>query len=69
MRVEIKNARNPQFTSAGFVDLEIEHPDYGWLPFSAHPNDPEEHGRDLYARAIAGEFGPIAAYVPPPQPE
>lgn len=35
------------------------------LPFTASPNDSEEHGRELYARAVAGEFGPIGAYVVP----
>ena len=35
------------------------------LPFTASPNDVEEHGRDLFARATAGEFGAIAAYVAP----
>lgn len=29
------------------------------LPFAASPNDPEPHGRNIYARAIAGEFGTI----------
>lgn len=33
------------------------------VPFSARPDDPEPHGRDLYARLIAGEFGPIAPFV------
>ena len=38
------------------------------LPFTASPTDPEAYGRDIYARIIAGEFGPIAPYVPPPAP-
>lgn len=38
----------------------------GELPFSASPNDTYEHGREIYARCIAGEFGPIADYVPQP---
>jgi hypothetical protein len=36
------------------------------LPFTADPNDTEEHGRDIYAKAKAGEFGVIAEYVAPP---
>lgn len=43
------------------VFKEIE----GTLPFHAMPTDPEAHGRDLWARLLAGEFGPIAAYMPP----
>lgn len=38
------------------------------VPFTADPNDCEEHGRDLYARAVAGEFGEVAEYVLPPPP-
>jgi hypothetical protein len=38
----------------------------GELPFTANPNDDEEHGREIYARCIAGDFGPIADYVPQP---
>ena len=34
------------------------------LPFTANPNDSEAHGRDIYARAIAGEFGEIASFAP-----
>lgn len=38
------------------------------LPFNATSFDPMPHGRDLYARAVAGEFGPIAPYVAPEAP-
>ena len=38
------------------------------LPFTANPNDTEAHGREIFARAAAGEFGEVAAYVPPPEP-
>lgn len=38
------------------------------VPFTANPNDPAEHGREIFARCVAGEFGEIAAYVPPPAP-
>lgn len=50
--------------------LDVVLADLGGLavPFMAKPDDLEETGRDLYARALAGEFGPIAAYVPPPPP-
>lgn len=33
------------------------------LPFTANPNDSEAHGRDIYARAIAGEFGEINSFT------
>jgi hypothetical protein len=35
----------------------------GITPFAPSPNDPEAHGREIYARSMAGEFGTIADYV------
>lgn len=35
----------------------------GILPFTPNPNDPESHGREIYARCMAGEFGEIEDYV------
>jgi hypothetical protein len=39
------------------------------MPFGADTWDPEPHGRDLYYRANAGEFGPVAPYVAPTPPQ
>jgi hypothetical protein len=33
------------------------------LPFNADPEDVEEHGRDIFRRCIAGEFGEIGPYT------
>ena len=52
------------------IDLKVsfaELPDID-LPFTANPHDSEIHGRDIFNRAIAGEFGPIMEYTPPPPP-
>jgi hypothetical protein len=38
------------------------------MPFGACSYDSEEHGRDLFNRAKAGEFGEVASYVAPIQP-
>jgi hypothetical protein len=60
------NSKNPKYNELGTIDLEIESPLYGWIPFTASPDDVEQFGRDLYAQAIAGAFGPIAPYIPAP---
>lgn len=39
------------------------------VPFTASPADPMPHGREIFARLVAGEFGPVADYVPPPAPQ
>lgn len=33
---------------------------YGWVPFTASPNDPAPHGRDIFARAKDGAYGVVA---------
>lgn len=51
------------------IDLELNHPEYGWIPFTASPDDVEQRGRDIYAAAVAGEYGPIAPCIAEPDPE
>lgn len=57
--------RNPKFNHAGSIDCEVEHPVFGWIPFTASPTDAEELGRQIYAAAVAGDFGPIAPFSGP----
>jgi hypothetical protein len=57
--------RNPIYTATGNIDCEIEHPQFGWIPFTASPDDAEEHGRAIYAAAL--EMNP-APYVAAPLP-
>ncbi|MFA6213535.1 MAG: hypothetical protein WC714_29125 [Candidatus Obscuribacterales bacterium] len=58
--------RNLKYNSSGTVDMEIEHPTYGWIPFTASPDDTEPLGRELHSAAIAGTLGAIAAADPLP---
>ena len=58
------NARDPKHNAVGTIDLEIDHLKYGWIPFTASPDDAE--GAELYAQTIAGDFGPVGPYVAPP---
>ena len=55
--------RNPTFTPDGRIDCEIEHPEFGWIPFTADSNDVEPHGREIYTLALAKKPAP---YVAPP---
>lgn len=64
--------KNPQYAAPdnSLINVEWNHPEFGWIPFTASPDDVEQHCRDIYAAAIAGEYGPVAHYVaPPPEPE
>lgn len=40
----------------------------GFVGFTACPNDSAAHGRKIYAEALAGDYGVITDYVPPPAP-
>ena len=62
------NVRNPQYNFDGSIDCEIEHPKFGWIPFTASLDDPEAHGKDIYQRCVDGDFGEIAPYETPPEP-
>ncbi len=59
--------RNPKISNASGtkIDLEINHPVHGWIPFTASAGDVELFGREMHARALAGEFGAVAAYSGP----
>lgn len=62
------NIRNPIFTEDGRIDCEIEHPVYGWIPFTADPDDIEAYGADIYEAALAMEPAPYVAPPAPPTP-
>ena len=61
------NIRNPRFLADGRIDCEIEHPSFGWVPFTASATDSTEHGRAIHAAAIAMVPAPYVAQ-PPAEP-
>lgn len=61
------NYRNPAYNAVGTIDCEVEHPVYGWIAFTASPDDTEQTGREIHAAITAA--GGIAAYVPPSEAE
>jgi hypothetical protein len=60
--------RNPQYNAAGSIDCEINHPVFGWIPFTATPHPSEPLGTEIFQDATLGKLGPIAPYVTPPIP-
>lgn len=52
---------NPRFNRHDTIDCDVVFPAHGAtpLPFTASPHDPEPHGREIFARCLAGEFGPV----------
>jgi hypothetical protein len=57
-------SRNPVFTATGAIDCEINHPQFGWIPFTASADDVEMIGREMFARHNDN----AAPYVAPPAP-
>jgi len=49
--------KNSVFCDVDFADLPEE-----FVPFRASQNDVEPHGREIFARCVAGDFGPIATF-------
>ena len=59
-KLEIKNLKANE---NGTIDLELNHPVYGWIPFTASPGDCEEHGRIIHKEALEGKYGAVAPYL------
>jgi hypothetical protein len=73
MQSILTSVTNPRWANAEqiMIDCEITTSQFGdeVMPFTASQNDVEPHGRAIFQRIVAGEFGPIAEYVaPPPAP-
>jgi hypothetical protein len=69
--MNIIKARNPKWSNKEktTIDLIVKFSDIDEeVPFTANPNDPEPIGKEIFNRAIFGEFGSIAQYVPPAPP-
>ncbi len=54
--------RNATYNRHGTIDCEINHEKFGWIPFTASPDDVEELGKEVYATALKGN---VAPYVEP----
>jgi hypothetical protein len=69
--MQLEYAKNPVWANAEhtLIDLTIKWDTFPQeLPFTASPNDCEEHGRAIFAAAVAGQFGDVAEFTEPSQP-
>lgn len=53
------NIRNAVNAGDGIILCEIEHPKFGWIPYSATDYDTEEFGKEVYAQASAMDLAPM----------
>ena len=64
------NYRNAQYIDDnGWIDCEIEHPDFGWIPYTLDPADTDMTVNNDDLLAAMNAAGDVAAYVPPTQEE
>ena len=67
--IEILAVRNCKYVKVdnSLINCEAKfsHLADGWFPFTANPNDEEEHGRTLFANAENGDYEVVATYEHP----
>ena len=63
---EVRNAASLQSDNAR-MDVEINHPQYGWIPYTLDPSDTDTTIDNAAVMALIGTD--FAAYVPPTQAE
>jgi hypothetical protein len=72
MQATLTSLTSPRWANAEqtMIDCEITTSQFGdeVLSFTASANDVEAHGRAIFADIVAGNYGEIGAYVPPPPP-
>lgn len=68
--MEYSDIRNPRWANEehSVIECEVNFGDLeeDFVPFGASMNDAYEHTKEIFTRCSAGEFGEVAAYVPPP---
>jgi hypothetical protein len=63
------NVTNPQWADAEHtaINCEVDFIDVGLVPFTANPLDTSNpSSKEIYNQCIAGDYGVVAEYVPPP---
>jgi len=63
---EVRNAKSLQSDNLR-MDVEISHPDYGWIPYTVDPSDTDTTVDNAAILALVG--GNFSAYVAPTQAE
>jgi hypothetical protein len=64
------NVTNPKWANVEHtvIDCTVMSEAHGEIPFSAVASGDYDHTHEIFERCVAGEFGAIAEYTPPPEP-
>lgn len=61
--------RNAHFIHNGWIDCEINHPTYGWIPFTCNPDDKgAQFDTKVFFDGMVAN-GDVAPYIPPSEEE
>ena len=58
---------NPVFANISntLINVTVTFDNIGEVPFTASPDDQELHGKEIFAKCIAGDFGEIVHFIAP----
>ncbi|EJC4103045.1 DUF4376 domain-containing protein [Salmonella enterica] len=66
--MNILAVKDAVYTENGFIVCLVHIDGFDdFIPFTASPDDTEEHGRQLYADLKAGKYGPVAPFTVTPE--
>ncbi|MGG6062009.1 DUF4376 domain-containing protein [Salmonella enterica] len=66
--MKILAAKEGTYTESGMIGVMVHFEGFAdFIPFTASPDDTEEHGRHLYADLKAGKYGPVALFTVTPE--
>ena len=65
--VDITEVRNPAYNAEGLIDVEINHPEYGWIPYTLDMSDEDATIDNDSLKSMVDTIG-IAEYVYPEKP-
>ncbi|PUF36867.1 hypothetical protein DAX92_13080 [Salmonella enterica subsp. enterica] len=66
--MKILAAKDAVYTENGMINALVHFEGFDdFIPFTASPDDPEAHGRQLYADLKAGKYGPVAPFTVTPE--
>lgn len=65
MSIQINEVRNAKYTEDGSIDLEINHPEHGWIPYLLTDYDEDMTIDNNQLRLVIGDN--VSPYEPPTQ--
>lgn len=55
----------PKYNENGTIDIELDHPDYGLIPYTASKDATDKTGIAVWKDIMNGKYGNISSYVKP----